>query len=45
MKKILLLVLLLLPLGAAGADDWKPLQDRADPLLQARLEARLKENP
>jgi beta-lactamase class A len=45
MKKIFLLVLLLLPLGAAGAEDWKPLYDRADPLLQARLEARLKENP
>jgi beta-lactamase class A len=45
MKQTLLLVLLLLPLGTARADDWKPLYDRADPELQARLETRLNANP
>jgi len=45
MKKTLLLVLLLLPLGVARADDWKPLYDRVDPELQSRLEARLNQNP
>jgi beta-lactamase class A len=45
MKKTLSLVLLLLPLMAAADDDWKPLYKHADPGLQARLEARLNENP
>jgi len=46
MKQTFFLVSLLLPLLAlADTGEWKPLYDRVDPDLQARLEARLKEYP
>jgi len=46
MKRMFGLAAMLLPLLAWGSDeDWKPLYDRVDPDLQARLEARLNQNP
>jgi len=46
MKKALFLISLLLASAAlAGDEDWKPLYDRVDPGLQARLQERLNQNP
>ena len=39
------LVLLSATTVAALAEPWKPLYERVDPVLQARLEARLQANP